>query len=362
MSKILIISHTFFPYISPRSFRATELAKEFSKQLHDVTVITATGSHNYDSFERDFGIRVLDFGKMRFIKKSNSVRERYNFIDKIFIRLFSKAMYYPNIEFLWKIPWRLRKIETKFDLVITIAAPHSIHWGFARFLSANPGFTVKWIADCGDPFSGNSVYKVPAYLKYLENWAFDKANFITVPHDAAVQGYDIRHIDKVQVIPQGFDFSNVKLKEYKKNIIPTFAYAGNFYKDYRDPTLFLEYLAKVKFDFKFIIYTESTAILKPYINRLGERLIIREYVPREQLLLELSTMDFLVNFENKHSVQVPSKLIDYGIIKRPVLNISSDHLDSETITQFLNSDYTRNVKIDIESYNITNICRQFLSL
>lgn len=40
--KILIISRSFYPMNSPRSFRTTELAKEFARQGHEVRALTTT--------------------------------------------------------------------------------------------------------------------------------------------------------------------------------------------------------------------------------------------------------------------------------------------------------------------------------
>ena len=37
--RILIVGRTFFPEQSPRSFRTTELAKEFARQGHQVEVL-----------------------------------------------------------------------------------------------------------------------------------------------------------------------------------------------------------------------------------------------------------------------------------------------------------------------------------
>ena len=39
--RILIISNSFYPVVSPRSYRATELAKEFAGRGHAVKIITS---------------------------------------------------------------------------------------------------------------------------------------------------------------------------------------------------------------------------------------------------------------------------------------------------------------------------------
>ena len=64
-----------------------------------------------------------------------------------------------------------------------------------------------------------------------------------------------------------------------------------------------------------------------------------DYIPREVLLKKLTTMDFLVNFDNNSGIAVPSKLIDYVIIDRPVLNIKREP-DTENIDRFIMGDYS----------------------
>ena len=80
---------------------------------------------------------------------------------------------------------------------------------------------------------------------------------------------------------------------------------------------------------------------------------VRDYVPRLQLLKELSEMDFLLNLENGTSVQTPSKLIDYALTRRPILSVDSQNLDTATIDQFLEGDYSNRKRIDnLDRYNI----------
>ena len=50
--KILIITQAFYPGISPRSFRATELAKELARQGDDVTVYAELRDFNYSEFTK----------------------------------------------------------------------------------------------------------------------------------------------------------------------------------------------------------------------------------------------------------------------------------------------------------------------
>ena len=73
-------------------------------------------------------------------------------------------------------------------------------------------------------------------------------------------------------------------------------------------------------------------------------------------------MDFLINFDNNVSTQLPSKLIDYSLTGRPVLNI--DHsADFEVLISFMDGDYKNKMKLDSpDNYDIRNVANKFLEL
>lgn len=58
VKKILIVTRFFYPDITPRAFRAFELAKEFALQGHEVTVLTTERNYNYDVIEQQHLIKV----------------------------------------------------------------------------------------------------------------------------------------------------------------------------------------------------------------------------------------------------------------------------------------------------------------
>ena len=66
IKKILLVTNGFFPEISPRSYRATELAKEFCRQGHEVTVISKLREYNYSEFLSEWPINLKMWEKSRF--------------------------------------------------------------------------------------------------------------------------------------------------------------------------------------------------------------------------------------------------------------------------------------------------------
>lgn len=361
--KILIVSNSFYPQNSPRAFRTTELAKEFSNLGHQVTVYAPLSDHDYTGFLSSHPNIILKEGVKLNEKIINILGGKFAYlIDKI-LEIF---MHYPYIQLLQKLP-NLLKEEQNHDLLISIAFPHPIHWGVARAIKKYPSLATKWVADCGDPFmknDGKGFRKKMFYFKYFEkNWC-RKCDFITVPYEQQRSKYYPEFSNKIRIIPQGFDIKNIKIAEYHKNKVPTFIFAGTFYLTHRNPTLLLEFLSKLNFDFRFIIYTNRQDILLPYKPILGEKLVVNDYIKRENLINEMSKADFLVNIENGNEInERPSKLIDYQLANRPVLSVNSFKLEIEKIQSFLSGDYSGQMeKVDIKQFDIRNVAQQFLSL
>ena len=268
---------------------------------------------------------------------------------------------YPDIEMIPMIRRAIKK-EKNIDILISIAVPYVNHFAIASLKNTN---AKCWISDCGDPFTGNPFHKFPAYFKYLERHWCKKTDYIVVPFEEAKTGYLKEFRDKIKVIPQGFSFDNIKLAKYQKNNIPTFAYSGAVYKDLRDPSKFLDFLAKLDIPFKLIVYTVKGSIFEQYTTLLKDKIELREYVKRDKLIHELSKFDFLINIKNNSGVQQPSKLIDYATSKRPIITISSsfDETEKNIFSEFLSGNFTNQTIIEnIERFDIKNVIKEFINL
>jgi hypothetical protein len=365
--KILIISRSFYPTNTPRSFRTTELVKEFARQGHEITLLTVKDKIKHPEIEKEFGVKIKDLGSPKFKAIDISVGGNATILFKRFWRRILKLLFeYPDIELVWNVKRALKK-ESGYDLLISVAVPHPTHWGVAMSWKKNNSIANTWVADCGDPYMGATLdtFKKLFYFKYLEKAFCRRADYITVPIEQAKDGYYPEFRDKIEVIPQGFKFDDVEVDPDQpiENDVPTFAYAGGFIPGGRDPGKFLDYLVNRQREFKFIIYTRNSALVDPYLDRANGRIEIRDYIPRPELLKELSKMDFLVNFENNTSLQLPSKLIDYYLTGRPVLSVVGNRIDREAIDLFLEGDYGKRYQFhNVDQYRIENVCDRFLEL
>lgn len=357
--KILIVSGFFYPENTPRAFRTTELAKRFCRLGHDVTVCIPQRDNDLSSFVSQYPIKIKTYKK-----KSLKVNGQIGLVQRIWNRVLAQFLEYPDSCIVKELTRSLKR-EVGYDLLLTIAMPHPIHWAVGKLYAKGHRIAKTWVADCGDPYMlcGTSQYKHPFYFAKQERRWCRECDYIAVPVESAINAYYPEFREKIRVIPQAFDFDDVKLQEYVTNKVPTFAFSGNLIPKVRDPKPLLDYLCTLDKDFRFILYTSKQHLVNPYKAALGDKLEINGYIPRLELLEKLSEVDFLVNIENASANQLPSKLIDYGLTKRPILSINPLSFDSSLVDDFMKGDYSRQLNIgDIEQYNIVNVANQFLSL
>ena len=362
--KILIISNSFYPTISPRSFRTTELVKEFSREGHEVVVYIPFRDFDYSEFSKENNILLKDLGKLKFKDITLKGNRLTMFLRRGIKRILGLLFEYPLIELMFKVSKKLKN-ENGYDLLISVATPYPIHWGVAKAWRKIDNIANCWIADCGDPYMGDKTdsFRKMFYFKYVEKWFSRRVDFLTVPFEGAISAYYPEFHQKIRIIPQGVKLDSLKLPGYNKiSDNPVFAYCGGFILGKRDPRPLLDFLVKSEKEFKFIIYTSQPDILLPYKEVLHKKLEVRRYIEREELLRVLSGMDFLVNFDNNSDTQLPSKLIDYAIAGRPVINIVNG-TDFSGFQEFLEGNFNKRMKLEpATSYDIKVVAEKFLSL
>jgi glycosyltransferase involved in cell wall biosynthesis len=368
VKKILLVSAAFAPEISPRSFRATELAIELSKKGHDVSVMTICREFNYRSIELEYNIKIkiigdIDLKPIAFTSSSKLLK----FCNRLVVRLMLMIGEYPNIKLLWPVFKSLQKETNNYDLLISFAVPYPVHWGCALFKKKKDSLAATWVADCGDPFVGdkNDTFRKLFYFKWVEKWMFRKYDFITITREDFKVNYFQEFHQKIRVIPQGFRIPKKNDKITNSHKVPTFAFAGALLGRSRSPAHIFKALRQIGKPFKFIFYTSSPDPVKPFQLEFGDFVEIFDVIPRDQLLEKLKEMDFLVNLEYDRFKASPSKLIDYAISGKPILNFNNETRinDTKVLGEFLVGNYQNAFVVqNLEQYNIENVADQFLNL
>lgn len=359
--KILIISNHAYPAQGPRAYRTTELSEQLVKMGHEVILYTVHGNYNYTNYESQTNVIRRDIHP-KYATYANDGTHRYNIFDKFMSHVFHRILMWPLCEFHFSVEKIIRD-NPNMDALITIAFPHSIHSGAARAKKKHPAIFPKvWICDCGDPFMLNPFLNPPKFMKKYEDMWCSMCDYITVPTEHSYQGYYERYWDKIRVVPQGFDFTKTPISQYTKNEVPTFLFVGAIYPGKRDPYSFMEYLLKFDKPYKFILMTREPICAK-YTKESYGQIINIVGKTREEVIIECSKADFLINITNPSTVQSPSKLIDYGISKRPILNVEQEFDDPSNFIEFYGGNYSRCHKLEnLDDFRIQNVAAKFVQL
>lgn len=358
--KIVIIGFWTYPKKTPRAFRTWNLAECFAKMGHRVVLYAYTGGKNYE-FETKGLFKVKNLGNCQPWCDDSIKNAKMPLYIRVIKKIVGELNVYPYKKCYAHIKNALLQ-EDEIDMLISIAHPHVVHWAVSKFINRNK--VKNWIADCGDPFMGDPFNKHKVSLEKVEREWCSKVDYITIPIKEGIKAYYPEFKEKIKIIPQGFNIDNVDIIKYKKNTIPTFGFAGGIYPGLRDPKKLLEYIYKNNIKAHFIVYSKGEVFYE-YQKLMPEKIEIRELVDRDILIKELSRMDFLINIKNISEVQAPSKLIDYTLTKRPILDVSTKFVDDEinNFNMFLMGDYTNQHKIiDITQFSINKVCNDFIEL
>jgi hypothetical protein len=343
----------------------TELCKQFCRKGHQVTVVTGW-SQERENFAKELGFELIDLGKpFPAINRqgSNRVTSKIRHILGRGLQVFFE---YPSIGLMWRVRQAVKKLEG-FDLLISCAQPHPVHWGVAWARGKSKRIAPVWVADCGDPFmmSHFDTFDHPFYFAFLEKYFCRRADHISVPAITFRELFYPEFSDKLIEIPQGVNPDEFPVYQGEIPERPIkFAYAGMFMPRTRDPGPFLDYLAqRTDVDFQFHVYATTPQYLAKYQDKLGEKLQIKKPVPRQEVIYELSKHHFLVNIGYDPKTTIPSKLMDYWLTGRPILNVPNNAVDESSVDRFLRGDYSDGFKIpNPEKYRIDRVANQFLEL
>ncbi|WP_373999508.1 hypothetical protein [Bdellovibrio bacteriovorus] len=368
MKKVLVITYHFLPEITPRAFRAFELASELSEN-YEVEVISPVasflGSEKFRYIAVPRGIKqVTTYNTAKpSMAHSGKLKEILRYILHFFLPGGLSSL------FAYSVLKNRSRLQKKYDAVISIGLPIAPHIA-AFFLKRCFGITENLILDYGDPFSKNPKSKWSPLNHIVDKLALNSANHVAVPVPNAVPAFKgLVSEQKIHIIPQGLKISDIALKPYKKNEIPTCAYAGLFYERIRDPEAFFAKILSSNFDFRFLVYTnldipENKSLVEKYKNMdIYDRLEIHQSIPRDQCIQLLASCDFIVNFTNDSATQNPSKLIDYSLANRPILNVNSLNDDGTHFEEFIRGDYENAFPaIDLTEYDIRVVGKRFSEL
>ena len=373
--KILIVTHQFLPQVSPRTTRWSLLIDELINKGNEVTVLSGTDPEN---IEKNY--KILYFGNKQFSSNVNKIRQNsqdssnnsikkisYSILKKIYRFLF-KTFSWPDYAMFWAFTvYKNRKrIENDFDIIISVSLPFTSHL-CAHILKKR--INAQWYMDIGDPFTlkiyspeNNKI--IYSYLnKLFERKFYQNASKIIFTHNEVAELHKEKfNIDSSKIVighPIAL-LNNDIIKNslsfnYKDNPLKI-GYFGAFTKSVREPNNYILNIANFFGDnivHEWYINEES----KKYFSLINDVAYHQffDILPRKQALeVMVNKIHILLSIGNFNKYQMPSKVIEYLSLGKPVLHyaeIIDDPLyNFEVLFDNLKIINSKTTKNELENY------------
>jgi glycosyltransferase involved in cell wall biosynthesis len=345
--RVLLISYEFPPIESAQSFRWHYLSRHLARRGVDVTVLTPKFPAN-SNLGHDCEIRVLRTYPGLFVGTSGLIaskmeRRRPAVTErrKTFEESRAEKMYrtvrnvldkivFPDIRTEW-YPHARKAIGSlegqKFDLVV---ASHEPGVDLMLGMYASRKWGVPLVIDLADPLV--TPYS-PAWRKSLDDMFERKAceraeGVITTSRTFSkhlIETYNIRG-DRIIEIEQGFE--SIEPASDKCEIIENLPddqfwllFAGNFYRKFRNPEIFLTAL-KQRPAISLVHVGHTPDWLVSMFKPLGGQVRCLGRMAHSEVLALQRHAPVLLSLGNSQARQVPGKLYEYFGAARPILHIA----------------------------------------
>jgi len=372
--RILLITPYYFPYINPRAHRWTSIAEEWAKNGHEIHVICSKrndlpnlSQHNnvtihrtgYNSLKEVFYNLFKSKkrrGEAQTSQSKTLKRSRLMTFMVWFNEVFWKKFYFPDDACVWYFPARKKAIyllnKYEFNAFVSVSLPFSAHLVGLYCKKQFP--KIHWLVDVGDPFSLQFNHPLNNHFLYknlnvrLEKKVFEKADSISVTTDGTKKLYEQyfqNFENKIHVIPPLLKLNSNEKLPFDLSLDSSkihIGYFGSFFKNVREPDIFLELLKKtfeLNLDLKNKLVIHFFGDITEYFLMIFERYSVIEkniklhgLIPREAISDVMSQMNFLLNISNQSNFQIPSKSVDYMASGKPIINICS--IEDDLFKQF----------------------------
>lgn len=359
--RLLVISYYYAPDNNPRSFRWTSIAEEWAAAGHEVHVVSRwrnglpreevmngvtvhrAGGGLVEVLRARLSGRAAPAG----VTASRAGPTRRSPAVQILRWVHDvswRKLYWPDYATLWRRPAlaladRLIR-DGGVTTLFSVAHPFSGHVVGLALKHRHPG--LHWIADSGDPFAmqtdppSNNLALYRRRNIRVEDQVLAQSDYCTVTVEGCRHAYRQafpHHAGKLVTIPP--------LQPRVDPAPPLEAggpirllYAGTFYRNLREPGYLLALFAALAARdarLELHIYgdlNDCHAAFTAHSELLDQRLFLHGVLPRSRILAEMAKASVLVNIGNRSAVQVPSKIVEYMALGRPILNLAADGGDT----------------------------------
>ena len=368
--KVLIVSYSYFPELTPRAFRWTAIAEQLAYLGHSVEVVCSsnpdqamqecingvqiyrTGSNFRKNIKRWLFIDgSVNSTSAREIKDNTvSIRGRIGGLLKSGYKNTIQKILWPDFAAFWyfsalNVACQLVK-NKKFDIVVTVSLPYT---GHLVGLTLKRRFGIRWLVDIGDPFSfmkktplnNASIFLGCNYRS--ESLVLNKADAIVVTTEGTrleyLSCFPLLMQEKIVVIPPVFSTppkEELTTPFFKVSNKIRLVFAGTLYSSIRSPSALLKLFRfllstplgpRLELHF-FGIINDCKSYFDSYGDLLGSKIFLHGLIGRDEVISAMKGANVLVNLGNLTEYQLPSKVVEYVMLKKPVLNITKIYSDS----------------------------------
>ncbi len=377
--KILLVSHQFLPHLSPRTTRWKTLVDKLIETGNEVTILTGTAPNksveNYD---------ILYFGNKKISTTMNSIRKDSNNIDnpsikkliynflKKFYRFLFKNFAWPDYAMFWifTVYRNKTKISKDYDSIVSVSLPFTSHVCASILVKE---LKAQWIMDIGDPFSlkfqspENNKILYSFLNRFIEKKYYHKADQIFFTHKEVLDFHQKKfHIEnsKLQIGHPIFEIKNENIlssNEYDYSKLPiNIGYFGIFTDKIREPFNYINNIAN-KFDDEFHHHWYINEDSKKYFTSVfnQDTHFFEQLIPREQAIKKMiNNFHLLLSIGNTNKYQLPSKVIEYISLGKPVIHYAE--IPTDPMYRFENQfDNLKIINKETEPNDINNYLKIF---
>ena len=345
MKEIIILVHGYDNDKSnnPNSLCLNDMVP-IMNEFMDITIITTTmkGSYFYQRKENvDIHYLPLEIkfnGKYNFKKWGEEV-----------INLFSK-----------------KKLINEKSKILTISFPFDILKVGLKIKKKYP--ELYWLIYELDPYTYNSILRFPKiaffYRYLLESNVFHRSNKILLTHELMEQySNNLLHKHKSKFKDIGIPILKISTEIFNNtDKFINLVYIGSFYKKIRDPKYMFEVIVRLieaNNNIRLHIYgPEVKSLPAELMTKYKDNIRAYGRVSKKEINKAIESSNILINIGNSVENQLPSKVLEYIGIGKPIINFYS--IENDTSNIYL-KDYPIACLIfedwgKIQS-NVTQVCR-----
>lgn len=359
--KLLLITYSYTPDLTPRAFRWAAVVGELVAQGHEVHVLCASPVRGSVDSPGPVIHRVKDWlfngSKWATDKVTANRSSAHISVGALMrkmvrkgVRAIWRSLYWPDYACGWVIP-ALRKAralnaELGFDWIISSSHPFSGH--LIGLLLKRSAANARWMVDISDPFAlmkEPSPYNRTIY-GWLSNWVeglvvagADALSVTTEPTRKLYTDHFRLDAHSVTVIPPLLSLPASPVPTPRSDRMLRIVFVGTLYRRLRSPNFLLACVAHLK-----QAYPDMPLEVHFYgsLNDCGDQLVAytdvaapfvfaHGMVDRAVVQQAMADADVLVNIGNNSETQLASKVVEYMAMGRPILNIISIEKDTSVV-------------------------------